>query len=127
MTASRSWLVCACYLGLTAFGCTTSAAQESLYDTKDPRPLGCHALLLDSSQVGGPYRQLAKLSATCSKLQRSRCEQLLLARACELGADAVLIESSEAPPPLHTIRRSEMRVTEEAVAVRYEHPRFQSK
>jgi hypothetical protein len=107
----------AAWLGVGALGCAPPN-RGLVYDTVDPPPLTCHALLLDSTQVGQPYRKVALLQVRCSKLQPSRCEQLLRQRACDLGADAVLIEPNDKAPT----RPSGIQMTQEAVAVRYEKP-----
>ena len=45
-----------------------------------------------------PYREIANLSATCSPGSMDLCERRLKQRACELGADALLLEEAAGGP-----------------------------
>ena len=105
-------------LGFVASGCM--GAQP-------PPPYGLHQAesgcrhpveLLTMSQASRPaYRELERLSVTCPKLVPTKCEQLLLARGCVLGADAIVVQR-EVP-----ITRGRLKyiaqMAEEAIAVRF--------
>ncbi len=47
------------------------------------------------------YHEIASLSATCYPGALANCERRLKARACELGADAIILGDTtrDAPPP----------------------------
>lgn len=48
-------------------------------------------VLRNHAEAVRPYRQIAALSATCSPGTPSVCEREMLDRACELGADAIIL------------------------------------
>jgi len=50
------------------------------------------------SSLGRPYREMASLSATCSPGSTELCERRLKERACEMGADALLLGETEPGP-----------------------------
>ena len=47
--------------------------------------------LFTPEQVARPYRELSEISATCPYVSPTTCDRILLARGCDLGADAVVI------------------------------------
>ena len=75
-------------------------------------------LLRSVAQANRPYREVASLSANCYPGVPTECERLLLDRACQLRADAViLMESrSEGTPPGAA---KDSRVSRSAIAVRW--------
>lgn len=68
-------------------------ASSNVATTACPREV---ELLRSAAEVRRPFRQLADLSATCYPGAPRVCENRLLARACELEADALVL--SEATP-----------------------------
>ena len=59
------------------------------------------AVLPAGSTPGRPHKEVASLSATCSPGSIEVCERRMQERACELGADAVvLVEPSPGPNPV---------------------------
>jgi len=51
-------------------------------------------LFRSTAEVLRPYRQASLLSATCSPGTPSVCDEVILERACALGADAVILEGA---------------------------------
>ena len=46
-----------------------------------------------------PYRVLSRETATCDKVSPKDCDHTLQARACELGADAIVLEDHDDSSP----------------------------
>ena len=81
-----------------------AAAPHDFYRTLNPGGRKCQydVPLLRAAEAGGrPYRKLSALSATCYPGAPSACEQTLTERACELHADAVILDdgTSGGTPP----------------------------
>jgi hypothetical protein len=79
-------------------------------------------LLRSAAEVRRPFRQLADLSATCYPGAPRVCENRLLARACELRADALVLNeaTSGGTPPGAS---SQSRISLSGRAVRWSDPR----
>ena len=105
--------------------CSSGPRPPSVYELSRGEPAECrHPVQLFSE--GEPlrrYRELARVSVTCPLLAPRACEEKLLARACDLGANAVLIRRSNTTSPAmfrRTKTGREALLVDEAVAVRYE-------
>ena len=99
-------------------GCASTTQPEGPYRLIQPEPVSClHPVsVLSAAQASRPaYREVARMSATCPGIAPTQCEQTLLARACELGADAIIIQREQ--PIARTKYTS--RMAEEAIAVRF--------
>jgi hypothetical protein len=66
-----------------------------------------------SALPSGAFEEVASLSATCPYTSPNGCDRLLLARACELGADAIVAGKSRIIG-----RKGKPQLAEEAVAIR---------
>jgi len=79
-------------------------APRDFYAQLRPREPKCDrdiAILPAGATPGRANKEVASLSATCSPGAIDVCETRMKERACELGADAVvLIESSPGPNPV---------------------------
>jgi hypothetical protein len=73
-------------------------------------------VLSPETPIRRPYKELSALSATCSPGARSVCERRLKDRACERGADAVLLNADAGPTPAGASSLSEISVSGRAVA-----------
>jgi len=71
------------------------------------------------SSLGRPYREIASLSATCSPGSTELCERRLKERACELGADALLLSDAEPGPNPNNVPIQSL-VSRNARALRWE-------
>lgn len=113
MSASRAVVL----LALVAGGCT-GAQPPPPYGSSRAEPACLHPIeLLTLSQASRPaYRELAHLSVTCPKLAPTTCEQSLLARGCELGADAIVVQRQVA---VRSNTKYVPQIAEEALAVRF--------
>jgi len=115
------------WLALAALACTSNPRSVGAYDWgTSPRSDCPHRVeLLWTTELTRPYRELARLSATCPKLSPRVCEQTLLERGCELDADAVVIDAStmlapDAHPPSDSHQRgTRALLSQEARAIRY--------
>jgi hypothetical protein len=110
-------------------GCAPSAQSTSLYHLDTPAQSECARPVqwLENAQVTRPYRELARLSATCPSLLPSTCEKILLARGCALGADAIVplrwTLTTLKPNAVHTTRRPRsIGQVCESLAIRYTAP-----
>ena len=94
-------------IGLLLAGCSVMAtpriedapAPTDYYRLAKPSERKCprDVPILRANQAGGrPYEELKSLSATCYPGTPGVCEQTLLERACELGADALLMQEPQA-------------------------------
>jgi hypothetical protein len=117
----------ATWLALLALACAASPGPTSVYDLGEPSRSECphRVLLLSVAELARPYRELARLSATCRALSPRACEQTLLWRGCVLGADAVVMQRSSTVTPNQnalpsTKRGNEGLLVEDAIAVRYD-------
>jgi len=76
-----------------------SPAPRDYYRLAKPSERKCRrdVPILRGDQAGGrPYQELETLSATCYPGTPGVCEQTLLERACERGADALLLVEPQA-------------------------------
>jgi len=81
-----------------------AAAPRDFYHSLVPAEPQCKrdVPVLEAAEVGGrAYHEVSALSATCSPGSPSVCRQQLRERACELNADALILEesSSGGTPP----------------------------
>ncbi len=80
---------------LVCTSCHSQPAQpRSLYrlSSVEAPPCAHRVTLLTAAQMAADeYRELAHLSATCPPISPTTCERVLLARACDIGADTVVI------------------------------------
>jgi len=94
-------------VGLGLAGCNFMAtpriedapAPSDYYRLAKPSERKCKrdVPILEANRAGGrPYEELKTLSATCYPGTPGVCEQTLLERACELGADALLVLEPQA-------------------------------
>ena len=60
------------------------------------------------------FEEVASLSATCPYTSPNTCDRRLLARACELATDAVVIQGGKV-----TGRKAKPQLAEDAVAIRF--------
>lgn len=117
----RGWLG----LLLVALGCASNSVSRGAYDFAPPESECLHSVeLLSAAQLTRPYLELASLSATCPSLSPRACAQTLLARGCELHADAVVIDASSVLAPRTQFlpprgRTNRALLAEEARAIRY--------
>jgi hypothetical protein len=73
-------------------------------------------LLRSESEARRPYRDVASLSASCYPGAPRLCENRLLARACELKADAVILRPSvPGGTPVGASKQSQISVDARAV------------
>lgn len=99
----RNSLLCMSLAAAALHGCTRDSPQDQFalrdaYRQLEPMP-ECEREIqwIESrSLVVRPHRTIGKLSATCSPGSPRVCKQTLMKRACELEADALLIEDSRA-------------------------------
>jgi hypothetical protein len=100
-----------------------SQAPHDFYAQLRPEGATCDrevAILPSSGASGRKYKELASISATCSPGSQL-CERRLKDRACELGADAVILtEPSSGPNPPGG--SSQSLVSQSGRAVRWETP-----
>jgi len=77
--------------------CAATPHQGGLYRAGVAESNDCsHVVhLLTAEQMPSAYRELAQVSATCPYVSPRTCERILLSRACELEADAVVAERLE--------------------------------
>ena len=68
---------------------------------------------------GRPFKELASLSATCSPGSIALCERRMKDRACELGADAVVLVDTEPGPNPATPARQRL-TSRSGRAIRWE-------
>ena len=76
-----------------------ASASRDFYRGLKPAERTCKrdVPLLSSAEVGGrPYREVSALSATCYPGAPAACERTLANRACELNADALILNESSA-------------------------------
>ena len=109
-------------MALFGAGCASTSQSAAPYRLSEPEPVTClHPVsLLSESQASRPqYREVARLSATCFSMAPTRCEQTLLARACELGADAIIIQRETALDRGARRAKNAPQMAEEAIAVRF--------
>jgi hypothetical protein len=68
--------------------------------------------VVSSTQANGRrYRVVSQTSVTCGMAFGADCEERLVERACELGADAVVLSDDErGPKPMHDPTRSGLLV-----------------
>ena len=115
MSASRAVVIVAIF----ASGCATASRTPPAEPYRLSRPeVTCpHPVeLLTLAQASRPaYRELARLSATCPKLSPTTCEQFLLARGCEVGADAIVVQREL---PIARVKHPP-QMAAEAIAVRF--------
>jgi uncharacterized protein YbjQ (UPF0145 family) len=84
-----------------------------------PEPSCDHVVeLVQSGATDRPYDEVSRISVTCHPSAQEICERRLRARACTLGADAVLLmppdsEGTGKPP------YSQSQIAQSGVAVRY--------
>ncbi|MEO8903575.1 MAG: hypothetical protein ABI627_18805 [Polyangiaceae bacterium] len=83
-------------LFIGSVSCAATPHQGGLYRVGVAEPDECsHVVhLLTAEQVPSAYRELAQVSATCPYVSPRTCERILLSRACELDADAVVIRQT---------------------------------
>ena len=76
--------------------CAATPHQGGLYRAGVAESNDCsHVVhLLTAEQMPSAYRELAQVSATCPYVSPRTCERILLSRACELEADAVVIRQT---------------------------------
>jgi hypothetical protein len=60
------------------------------------------------------FEQLASLSVTCPYPSPNTCDRRLLAKACDLGANAVVVQRSNVIG-----RKGKPELAEEAIAIRF--------
>ncbi len=99
-------------------GCASTTQPAAPYRLSEPEPVSClHPVsVLTAAQASRPaYHEVARLSATCPGIAPTQCERTLLARACDLGADAIIVQREL--PIARTKYTS--RMAEEAIAVRF--------
>jgi hypothetical protein len=81
-----------------------SNAPRDFYAQVRPPESKCDreiTVLPAGSAPGRPHKEVASLSATCSPGAVDVCERQMKDRACELGADAILLaEPSAGPNPV---------------------------
>jgi hypothetical protein len=79
-------------------------APRDFYAQVHPKEPTCDrdiAMLPPGAEPGRPNKEVASLSATCSPGALEVCDARMKERACELGADAVvLLETSPGPNPI---------------------------
>jgi hypothetical protein len=79
-------------LVVASSGCSTVAVSYSSSDRPAPRPAGCHVLFFRMKVPDRPFVELATLSF--SAVHRSSAQKVndkVRAKACAIGADALLI------------------------------------
>jgi len=76
--------------------CAATPHQGGLYRLGVAESDNCsHAVhLITAEQMPSTSRELAQVSATCPYVYPRTCERILLSRACELLADAVVIRET---------------------------------
>ncbi|MES1183347.1 MAG: hypothetical protein ABUL60_06000 [Myxococcales bacterium] len=113
---------------LGALGCASNSASHAAYDLGPPPQSAClHRVeSLSAAELTRPYVELARLSATCPQLSPRVCEETLLKRGCDLGADAVVTDASRllSPQPgtlpVARGRTTQALLAQEARAIRYQ-------
>ena len=104
-------------LGVAA--CQQERAHSYLH-LSHPAPPRCahHVVLIRPDEpVLKTYRELASISVTCGALAPEDCDMSLLARGCDLGADAVWVKSSS-----YVAGARHGRSSESGVALEYTAP-----
>lgn len=105
-------------IGVVVVGSACSGERaHGLYHLSSAPPPSCARpvrLVRGEAAIDDSYRELASISATCGDVAPTDCENTLLARACELGADAVWIKNTSYVGP-----KRHPRLTEEGVAVAF--------
>lgn len=100
-------------LALTA--CSGSSTPAGLYRVGGVEQSSCaHSVRLLRARPREAFEELASLSATCPYPSPNTCERRLLARACDLAADAVVVEESRVIG-----RKGKPELAEEAIAIRF--------
>lgn len=96
-----------------------AAAPRDFYRSLNPDKPKCDPAppILHQSEVGGrKYRELSALSATCSPGAPGACRRTLSDRACELKADALILDDvPEGPVPAGASGQSESSLSARAV------------
>ena len=113
------WLCGSLLAALAAPACSSTPQPAPSYRLSGPEQSSCprSVQLLTLAQVPGSYREVSRLSVTCPYLLPNGCERRLLARGCELGADAIVLTRSN-------LQRSDGKnkgyLADEAVAIRFQ-------
>jgi hypothetical protein len=70
-------------------------------EEREPPPTSCdrHVELVREVDATRPHTKVASLSVTCPPNDAAECEERLTRRACELEADAVLLEEGDFTGP----------------------------
>ena len=113
------WLCGSLLAALAAPACSSTPEPAPGYRLSGPEQSSCprSVQLLTLAQVPGSYREVSRLSVTCPYLVPNGCERRLLARGCELGADAIVLTRSKlqrSPGP------NKIDLADEAVAIRFQ-------
>ena len=116
---ARAEVCCSLLAVFAAFACSSPPAPAPSYRLSGPEQSSClHPVrLLTFAQVPGSYRELSSLSVTCPYLFPNACERELLARGCELGADAVVLTRSNLQRA-KILGSNKAELADEAVAIR---------
>jgi hypothetical protein len=104
---------------LLCCACASGQHEHGLYRVAPEEPKACaHSVrLLRAEQVPSTqHDELARLSATCPKVDPTRCERILLERGCELGADVVVLNGEGA---VHHRAGGPVETMQSAVALRF--------
>lgn len=95
--------------------CAPTGAPGGLYRVGAAEQSNCFRPV---QTLGAPppeaFEELATISAACPYTSPKTCDRLLLARACDLTADAIIVQESSAIG-----RRAKPQLVEEAIAIRF--------
>ena len=95
--------------------CAARSAPGGLYRVGGVEQSNCaHPVQLLSAPPPEPFEELASLSVTCPYPSPNTCDRLLLARACNLKADALVVRENRVIG-----RKTKPQLAEEAVAIRF--------
>ena len=117
----HAWACCSLFVAWATIACSATPAPAPSYRLSGPEQSECPrpVQLLSPAEVSGPYRELSRLSVTCPYLVPNACERKLLARGCELGADAILLTRSNLERSKE-LGRNKGQLADEAVAIRFQ-------
>jgi len=115
------WLCGSLLAALAAPACSSAPQPAPSYRLSGPEQSSCprSVQILTFAQVPGSYREVSRLSVTCPYLLPNGCERRLLARGCELGADAIVLTRSKLQG---SPGKNKVDLADEAVAIRFQSP-----
>ena len=106
-------------VAMASVACAQTGAPGGLYRMPTTEQSSClWPVRTLSSPPPVAFKDVATISVVCPYTSPRTCDRLLLARACDLGADAIIAQASGA-----TGRTRNPPLVEEAIAIRFLAPR----